>query len=143
MRAWKETEHAAPYLTGRLEPLLGWLEAATAAELSALQGCCAVLADVPFAELEADPRIGGHLLGELYARPRTRGDTGCRAAFYTPAAVCALIAAVQQVPPRVTIAEPAAGTGAMLIAIARDTRSRGLDPGSCHWHIADADALAG
>jgi type I restriction enzyme M protein len=40
------------------------------------------------------------------------------------------------------ICEPAAGSGGMLVATARDMRSRGLDPTTCSWLINDLDPVA-
>lgn len=142
---WHAHSKVFPYLRGRLDPLIGWLDAAQPHQVLALRDCLAVCADTDLVALAEAPTVAGDLLGQVLAHLTAPGDQSARGAFYTPATTCQVIAAmtgIDTIGPGATVAEPSCGGGAMIVAAVRRMRSRGARPEEVSWHLNDLDPTA-
>lgn len=126
-----------PYLFGHLEPLLTISEDGSDKVVGELFG---VLAGVPLEDVAEQAH--GDLLGTLYMDVIAPGDRSARGAFYTPAHVGHLMAAIAPVSSGDTFHEPCVGCGGLVVATIREMRSRGVAPETVHWVIGDVDRLA-
>lgn len=141
-RLWSLTSETAPYLRGRLGPLLGWMDRPVEGDAQAARACAGVLARASLGDLLASPQLGGDVLGPLYACLRSHSSAQSLGAFYTPMPVSAALAALCATSEGDAVHEPSCGSGGMLVAVARDMRSRGLDPATCSWVLNDVDPTA-
>lgn len=144
-RLWEAQTRAFPYLGGHLHPLVGWLSGAAIHEQAALRDALTVCAHADLPHLADAPGVEGDLLGQALAHLTASGDRSHRGAFFTPAGVaslCAALAGVDRAPVGATIAEPAVGGGVMAVAAVRAMRRAGVDPSTRAWTLTDIDPFA-
>jgi len=145
--AWAQFWLRRPDLCIRCGPLADWLNddpldselvraAAAVARAAVRAGICDLLGRGALHDID--------LLGHAYIAMRPRSAAQARGEFYTPPALCDLIARMTltgDLQPGMSIAEPAAGTGGMLRAAAQLLRERGQDPGDYWWIVNDISPL--
>ncbi|ACV79073.1 HsdM family class I SAM-dependent methyltransferase [Nakamurella multipartita] len=140
---WRAAAADYPYLSGNLDPLIGWLTSEPPDhQMKALAECFGALTLFDLKGAAESPGVGGDLLGPVYSElrgDRSRQRTG---AFYTPPDLSALLAAMTGPRPGDRVFEPACGTGGMVLAAVRSMRERDLDPNSCTWTLNDLDPVA-
>ena len=143
--AWAGFWLRRPDLCVRCGPLAGWLNddpldpglvraAAAVARAAVRAGICDILGHTEHVDL----------LGHAYITMRSRSAAQARGEYYTPAAVCEMIARMTlagDLTPGMSIGEPAAGTGGMLRAAAQVMRERGKDPADYWWVVNDISPL--
>jgi hypothetical protein len=143
--AWAGFWMRRPDLCIRCGPLAGWLNddpiepglvraAAAVARTAVKAGICDLLGHTLYVDL----------LGHAYITMRPKSAAQARGEYYTPAAVCEMIARMTltgDLTPGMSIAEPAAGTGGMLRAAAQVMRERGQDPAGFWWVVNDISPL--
>jgi N-6 DNA Methylase len=145
-KAWAAFWLRRPDLCIRCGPLAAWLNddpldrdlvraAAAVARAAVRAGICDVL---------GEHTRSVDILGHAYITMRPKSAAQARGEFYTPAALCDVVARmtfVGDLTPGMSIAEPAAGTGGMLRAAAQVMRESGHDPADYWWVVNDISPL--
>ncbi len=139
-KLWLSNVAVVPYLAGSAAQLLAWTEQPTPEAERALGACYEVLAGVDLPGLVEG--AGGDVLGAIYTELIAPADRNARGAFYTPADVAQLIAAMSLPEEGDSVSEPCCGTAGMLVATIRAMRRRGLRPETIRWALGDVDRTA-
>lgn len=142
---WAAHTRAFPYLAGHLDPVTGWLDHPAEHDEAALADVLTVCATTDLHAVAESPQVRGDLLGHALAALTAPGDKARRGAFYTPATLASLTAAlagVEHAPPGSSVHEPAVGGGAMAVAAVRACRAAGTDPTMLRWVLRDIDPRA-
>jgi hypothetical protein len=139
-----------PELARLVGPLAGWVN-----DDPLRPGKLRAIASVARAAVKAgllDLAHGNHLydtdvIGMTYLHMRSDSAKSARGEFYTPPALCRMMAEMilgskDDMTPGMSIAEPAAGTGGMVRGAAEAMRARGLHPADFWWVLNDISPVA-
>ncbi|GAA3250818.1 N-6 DNA methylase [Dactylosporangium siamense] len=135
-------------LAVRVAPLVAWLhQGPSDTQLTGAHAVARAALDAGQLHLTGHPdrRHATDLFGELLQLMRGPKVAASRGAYYTPpGAADALthIVGVADAAPGASIADPAAGTGILLLSAARRLREHGKDPADFRWYGNDIDELA-
>lgn len=139
---WAETEAASPFLKGRLDPLIDWLDRGNDRDIAAIQRCFDVLAQIDVHETASQAPVLGDLLGPVYSALRSPGSVRALGAHFTPMSLSRTIASIATPPEGANFLEPSCGAGGMAVAAAWAMQMNGLDPRTVTWVLNDIDPVA-
>lgn len=143
-QVWANFCVVRPDLVAVAEPLYAWLwddlKANTLSQAHKIMVTAlkAGQMEITGTELRMEVDLLGVLLQMLKGHKASKGV----GSFHTPIELAEVMARFQAVEPGASVYEPAAGSGVLLLAAAKDLRRRGHDPASCTWVANDLDPLA-
>lgn len=143
---WRTFLRSRPDLANPASPfLLTWAGSTTLhpSEEAAAHAAVTAALHAGLLSLTTDEtRRRGDLFGPALTLLKADRAQAAQGAFYTPSALCDLMARMLRLGDAETIHEPAVGTGGMFRAAAQAMRDQGRDPARATWVGVDIDPLA-